>query len=290
MGSSKQRRAGSIHLLLGSLPIAAVTAAVAIGGIGPAAASAYSSSHGHAMLGRAPATVARAQVRARRHVTLTLRLQRQVQIANQTAYRMVGTVRPRRDGAKVRIQRRTATGWRTVATVRLRRRTARQSQFSLTLRRTGVYRAQLMRTRSYQAANSTLVPLGVSEAVVAPSLSAAVAEEHVAAATYANVIARLGKITPFTNVLTSEQQHITTLQKLASIYAVSLPQGPFAGDPSPATRTDACRLGVTVEQSMIALYDQLLPAVSAYPDISRAFQNLRAGELNSHLPAFQHCS
>ncbi len=254
--------------------------------------SAGSSTAPAATLAPAGSQPSAAPAAATQRQVIRLRLDQRIQIKTATTYRLSGTVSPAHNGARVRIQLRTATGWRTVATVVLRKQTATASQFQATLHNpvTGVYRAQLVATRRYRAANSAVLPVGVSELAIAPAITAALTQERVAAATYANVIARLGKIAPFTNVLASEQEHIATLEALARTYAVSLPAGPFIGEAAPATRVESCRLGVSVERDVIALYDRLLPTVSATSNVARVFTHLKAASQDSHLPAFQHCS
>jgi hypothetical protein len=133
---------------------------------------------------------------------------------------------------------------------------------------------------------STTVPAGT----VASALTTALDTEHQAKATYDNVVAALGDRGPFANVSAGEAKHIATLEYLAQKYSVPLPTGPFTGQPSPATLTAACRLGVTVEQAVIATYDRLLPQVASVPSLVQAFGNLRSTSQTDHLPAFQHCA
>jgi hypothetical protein len=121
-------------------------------------------------------------------------------------------------------------------------------------------------------------------------LQRAVREERHAEATYRNVIAALGSIRPFTNIADSEATHVAALVGLADRYRVDVTAITSAGEPSPATRTAACRLGVTAEQADVALYDELLPQVTAYPDVTQVLQNLRAASQDQHLPAFQQCA
>ncbi len=142
---------------------------------------------------------------------------------------------------------------------------------------------------SSTSSSTPAVSLPASQAL-ATALTEALTAEHQAEATYSNMIATLGSVAPFTNVRDAETQHVTTLEALATTYGVTPPAGPFAGQASPSTRTAACQLGVTVETSMIALYDKLLPQVSAYSAVIKAFDNLRTAESTNQLPAFQHCA
>ena len=124
----------------------------------------------------------------------------------------------------------------------------------------------------------------------ATALTTALTAEHEAKATYDNVIARFGAVRPFATVSSAEAQHIDSLQTLAQRYGVTLPPGPFAGQPSPSTLTEACQLGVTTEQQVISTYDQLLAQVSGYGDLTQGFSNLQAAARDNHLPAFERCS
>lgn len=108
-------------------------------------------------------------------------------------------------------------------------------------------------------------------------------------ATYKNVISSLGSVGPFANVAESEQQHVTALATLFSHYGTSLPAA-SSGQVSPSTRTAACSLGVSLEQHAVSMYGTLLPKVSAYPEVTKVFQNIRTTSEENHLPAFEHCA
>jgi len=137
---------------------------------------------------------------------------------------------------------------------------------------------------------ATATPSTVPGSTVASALTTALETEHQAKATYDNVVAALGDRGPFANVSAGEAKHIATLEYLAQKYSVPLPAGPFTGQPSPTTLTAACRLGVTVEQGVIATYDRLLPQVASEPSLVQAFGTLRSTSQTDHLPAFQHCA
>ncbi len=64
----------------------------------------------------------------------------------------------------------------------------------------------------------------------------------------------------------------------------------MSGASAPATTTGACALGVSIEQSLISLYDQQLANVTSYADVTRAFLALRSASAENHLPAFEVCS
>jgi hypothetical protein len=58
---------------------------------------------------------------------------------------------------------------------------------------------------------------------------------------------------------------------------------------SPASLGDACCAAVLGERENAALYDRLIGAVDAYPDVQRTLRNLRAASQDNHLPAFERC-
>jgi hypothetical protein len=121
------------------------------------------------------------------------------------------------------------------------------------------------------------------------ALTGAYTAETRTLATYKNVIAALGSIGPFPKVITAEEQHVSAVTTLLDHYAIAVP-APAAGQASPDTLSAACNLGVTLEQQVISLYNDQLPKVSAYRDVTTAFANLRAASRDNHLPAFQRCA
>lgn len=129
-----------------------------------------------------------------------------------------------------------------------------------------------------------------ASAAVTTALATALTTEEQAKATYDNVVSQFGAVAPFSTVSSAEAQHIDTVRTLAQRYSVTLPTGPVAGQPAPTTLTAACQLGVATEQQVISTYDQLLPQVSGYADLTQAFSNLQAAARDSHLPAFQRCA
>ena len=121
-------------------------------------------------------------------------------------------------------------------------------------------------------------------------LERAMREERHAEATYANVVARLGSVAPFALIVVAEQRHVATLSQVASAHGVDTSGITSTGEPSPATLADACALGVAAEKADGVLYDELMPLVAAYPDITQVMQQLKSSSLNNHLPAFQQCA
>jgi hypothetical protein len=153
-------------------------------------------------------------------------------------------------------------------------------------------RAQVRRDASTSApsAGSTTSSRPAGAADLAAILRRAVTEERHAEATYANVLDALGDVKPFTNIVDSERNHVAALERVAQAHGVDVSDATSSGEVSPSTKTAACRLGVDAEIADVALYDELLPQVSGYPDVVRVFTNLRAASQDSHLPAFQRCA
>lgn len=144
------------------------------------------------------------------------------------------------------------------------------------------------------ATTVTSLPPGGSASPTAPealssALTSVYTSETGTLATYRRVVATLGSVGPFPNVISSEEQHVAAITALLNNHAVAVPPA-AAGQPSPATFSAACALGVTSEQQIISLYTVQLPTVTAYPDVTTVFQNLLAASRDNHLPAFQHCA
>jgi hypothetical protein len=137
------------------------------------------------------------------------------------------------------------------------------------------------------ATSPTSASPGVTSAL-ASTLTDAYRSETAAAATYANVLARLGQVRPFVNIHQAELQHVTAVKDLLSRYAVPVPAS-AAGEPSPATLHVACQLGVSIETAVVSLYRDSLPRVQAYADVTNVLTNLMNVSRDNHLPAFQHC-
>lgn len=94
---------------------------------------------------------------ARKHVRMTLHVKR----LSQTRVRFWGSVWPRHDGVRVRIQRRVDNRYRTVATAKLRRANATRSEFRRTLRhmKAGRYRVRMDGDHEHLATTTKTVRL-----------------------------------------------------------------------------------------------------------------------------------
>ncbi len=114
-------------------------------------------------------------------------------------------------------------------------------------------------------------------------------EQH-AYAVYESVLAQFGAVRPFSNILNSEAQHAAAWELLFSRYGVAVPELPAFDLPVFASAADACAVGASAEVANFDLYDTMMTAFAAYPDLTYVAQNLRDASEFSHLPAFENCA
>jgi hypothetical protein len=114
-------------------------------------------------------------------------------------------------------------------------------------------------------------------------------DEYRAAAVYEAVLAQLGQVLPFRNILLAEQQHAASIAALLAARGLALPAREQPGAiPQFASLSAACSLGATAEVENIAMYDRLL-ALDLPIDVQRVFEANRRASLINHLPAFERC-
>jgi len=131
-----------------------------------------------------------------------------------------------------------------------------------------------------------LTPLSAEEG---EALQEAILEEYGAYNLYQAVIAQLGNVYPFSQVVISEQQHINALVRQAEKYGVTVPANPgLPSTPTFTTLAEACQVGVNAEVADAQLYDTLKP-VTTHADLLLVYSRLQSASLNNHLPAFQTC-
>ena len=142
------------------------------------------------------------------------------------------------------------------------------------------------------AAPTTTAPASSPSTTISAgsALAGASTAEQDARAAYEAVIAKFGDVEPFSTVSEEESRHIATLASLAARHGVALPSGPITATTPPSTLEGACQLGVRTEEHLVAVYTELIPQVSAYPDLTQAFGNLQAAARDRHLPAFERCA
>jgi rubrerythrin len=121
-------------------------------------------------------------------------------------------------------------------------------------------------------------------------LTEALDDERKAIATYQGVIARLGPVRPFVNIVEAEKRHAAALIVLFERYHLPVPANAWQGAciEVPDSLQEACRRGVEGEVQNIAMYDRLL-AATPEPDVRRVLLNLQSASRDRHLPAFRRC-
>ncbi|MBE2271288.1 MAG: hypothetical protein IAE80_23845 [Anaerolinea sp.] len=134
-------------------------------------------------------------------------------------------------------------------------------------------------------ASATLLPDEVIDLMIDGWMD----EQH-AFAVYQAVIDQFGAVRPFTNIQTSEAQHIAAWETLFARYGIDVPEIPTFDLPVFASVSDACSIGVAAEIANFDLYDAMLVAFEPYPDLLYVAQNLRDASEFSHLPAFENCA
>jgi hypothetical protein len=119
------------------------------------------------------------------------------------------------------------------------------------------------------------------------------AGEYAARALYKAVIAKLGNVQPFVNILAAEEQHVAALQAQWTKYVgTPVPSDNHADTKFDGTIMDAATLGVDAEEQNIAMYDDLLNLLKDTPNlypssVVQVFNNLQSASENNHLPAFE---
>lgn len=134
-------------------------------------------------------------------------------------------------------------------------------------------------------------PVGTLSDEAKSAVLAAIDDEYKAHATYSAVIEKFGSVRPFIMIIRAEEQHIAALKAILDKYGVATPSDAWSGKVVASdTVAAACQVGVDAEIANAALYrNDLLPKVTAYPDITTVFTNLMNASQNMHLPAFERC-
>ncbi len=115
-------------------------------------------------------------------------------------------------------------------------------------------------------------------------------DEYHAWATYDQVLKDFGDVTPFSNIIHAEAQHISMLETLFNTYGVPVPENSWIGNaPQFASTTEACEAGVQAEIENAVLYENIF-ATTQRDDILTVYQSLQSASWNNHLPAFQRCA
>lgn len=120
-------------------------------------------------------------------------------------------------------------------------------------------------------------------------LVAALDDEYMARATYAQVIADFGDVRPFINIVEAEGRHAEALIGLFRDYGVPVPTDTWPGRVAHYTSLrEACEAGVAAEVENAELYDRLLAGTDK-ADILAVYRNLQEASQERHLSAFRRC-
>ena len=157
-----------------------------------------------------------------------------------------------------------------------------------------------MKTLSIALLLGLASPLAAQSQSLTPAQSnaalAALEDEYHAFAFYQAVIDSFGDIKPFRNIIKAEAQHIEAVSSLLRASGMAVPANPYldgskAALKAPATKAEACQIGVQAEIANAALYDEsLFPAAAGNPALIKTFTALRDASQTKHLPAFQRCA
>jgi hypothetical protein len=111
--------------------------------------------------------------------------------------------------------------------------------------------------------------------------------EYAAAAAYAAVIAKYGKVQPYVNIRAAERRHIAALTRQLERYGFEVPANPYMKKiPAPDSLKAAAQAWATGEVDNVKMYDDLIARASD-PQLIRVLTNLRRSSLESHLPMFE---
>ena len=120
-------------------------------------------------------------------------------------------------------------------------------------------------------------------------LVAALDDEYMARATYAQVLADFGEVRPFINIVEAENRHVEALVGVFERYGVAVPDDTWPGRvPRYGSLREACEAGVTAEVENADLYERLLAGTDK-ADILGVYRNLQAASQERHLEAFRRC-
>lgn len=122
------------------------------------------------------------------------------------------------------------------------------------------------------------------------ALKDALDDEYKSYATYAQVIADIGPVRPFINIIEAEARHFSALLALFTAYGVTPPKDRWRGNaPRFASLPAACVAAVQGEIDNVAIYDRVLNSTNR-TDILRVYSAVREASLDRHLPAFRRCA
>ena len=134
---------------------------------------------------------------------------------------------------------------------------------------------------------TAVIPLTVAQVEM---LAGAIQDEYHAEAVYQGVLADLGQVFPFVNIVRAEQNHAASLAQIYVSRGLTPPTSAWNLSNVPHFRTlaEACGASADAEIANIELYDRYL-ASELPTDLRNVFTNNRAASAIGHLPAFTRC-
>lgn len=138
------------------------------------------------------------------------------------------------------------------------------------------------------AATAGLVGAKAALADANPDLAAmlvyAMQDEQLALAEYRAILAKMGSVRPFSNIVRAEEAHVGYLEDLFAAHKVALPTAALPAPVVPRDLAAALEAGRQAEIDNIAMYDRFL-ARELPADVRQVFEQLKAASQN-HLRAF----
>lgn len=121
---------------------------------------------------------------------------------------------------------------------------------------------------------------------IADMLMYAIQDEYLAHGEYEATIEKFGNVTPFANIVKSEETHIAFLSDIYNAYGVDIPEDDSASHVVvPESLLEGAKTCVQAEIDNIAMYENFL-SYELPDDIRSVFEALKAAS-ESHLKAFQ---
>lgn len=122
---------------------------------------------------------------------------------------------------------------------------------------------------------------------IADMLMYAIQDEYLAHGEYAAIIAEYGNVSPYTNIIKSEESHIASLSALYTAYGLAIPADDSANHLIvPTSLLEAAKTGVQAEIDNIAMYEKFMTH-SLPQDILSVFTTLKNASEN-HLASFEN--
>ncbi|MFH1404049.1 MAG: DUF2202 domain-containing protein [Candidatus Altiarchaeota archaeon] len=117
----------------------------------------------------------------------------------------------------------------------------------------------------------------------------AINDEYRLKASYDSIFNDYGRLTPFTNLHSAEQEHVADLANLFEKYRLRVPKDNWSKSGIRySSIEEACVAGVEAERQNAAMYDRLIPNVED-PDVRHVFAKLRDASREYHLPELERC-